>query len=79
MTPCRNLAKFQASARCDSLGEGVKAVRLLGVGEGHPHARCERRVEDHGGALVSGRQVHGGDGTDALAVQDDALGVHAVP
>lgn len=63
----------------DSLGERVEAVGLLGVGEGDPHARGERRVQDDGGALVPGRQVHRGHRADALAVQDDVLGADAVP
>lgn len=63
----------------DLLGEGVEAVGLLGLREGHPHARGQRRVQNHGRALVARRQVHGGDGPDALSVQDDALGADAVP
>ena len=63
----------------DSLGEGVEAVGLLGVGEGHPHARGEGRVQHHGGALVARRQVHGRHGADALAVHDHALRTDPVP
>lgn len=33
------------------LGEGVEAVGLLGVGEGHPHARGEGGVEHHRSTL----------------------------
>lgn len=36
-------------------------------------------MEDHSGALVPGRQVHGGNGADALTVQDDVLGADAEP
>lgn len=62
-----------------SLGEGVEAVGLLGVGEGHSHAGRERRVQDDGGALVARGQVHGGHGADALAVHDHVLRPDAVP
>lgn len=62
-----------------SLGERVKAVGLLGVGEGDTHARGERGVQHHGGTLVARGQVHGGHRADALPVQDDAVRADAVP
>lgn len=64
---------------CDSLGEGVEAVGLLGVGEGHPHAGRERGVEDDGGTLIAGSQVHWRHSADALAVHNHVLGANAVP
>lgn len=64
---------------CDSLWKGVEAVRLLGVGEGHPHAGRERGVEDDGGALVPGSQVHRWHSANALAVHNHVLGPNAVP
>lgn len=62
-----------------SLWEGVEAVGLLGVGEGHSHARGERGVEDDCGALIARSQVHGGHGANALAVHDHALWPDAIP
>lgn len=62
----------------DLLREGVEAVRLLGVREGHSHARGQRRVENHGGALKPRRQVHCGHRANALPVQDDVLRADAV-
>ncbi len=62
-----------------SLWEGVKAVGLLGVGEGHSHARRERGVEDDGSALIAGRQVHRGHGANALAVHDHILWPDTIP
>lgn len=61
------------------LGEGVKAVGFLGVGEGHPHARGEGGVEDHSSALEPRCQVHRGHCADTLPVQDDVLRADAVP
>lgn len=66
-------------AGASSPGEGVEAVGLPGVGKCHAQAGHERRVQDHGCTLVPRGQVHGGDGPDALAVQDDVLRAHAVP
>lgn len=63
----------------DSLWEGVEAVGLLGVGEGHPHAGRERGVEDDGSALIAGSQVHWWHGANALAVHNHVLGSNAVP
>lgn len=63
----------------DLLGERVEAIRLLGVGKGHSHAGRQGGVKHHGAALVPGRQVHGGDGTNALSVQDDILRADAIP
>lgn len=65
--------------KADVLGKGVKAVCLLGVGEGHPHARGEGGVKDHSSALEPRRQVHCGHRADTLPVQDDVLGADAVP
>lgn len=62
-----------------SLWEGVKAVGLLGVGEGHSHARGERGVEDDGSALIARSQVHRGHGANALAVDDHVLWPDAIP
>lgn len=61
------------------LGEGVEAVGLLGVGEGHPHARGEGGVEHHGGTLKPRCQIHRGHCADTLPVQDDVLRADAVP
>lgn len=62
-----------------SLWEGIKAVGLLGVGEGHPHTRGERGVEDDCSALVAGGQVHGGHGANALAIHDHIFWSDAIP
>ena len=62
-----------------SPGEGVEAVGFARLGEGHPQAGHERRVQDDGRHLVARRQVHGGHGADALPVQDDVLWGHAIP
>lgn len=61
------------------VGERVKAVGLLGVGEGDTHARGERRVQHHSGALVARGQVHRGHRADALPVQNYAVRADAVP
>ena len=39
----------------------------------NPHAAHERTVEDDGANLVPAGEVHGGDGADTLAVEDDVL------
>ena len=62
-----------------SLWEGVEAVGLLGVGEGHSHAGGERGVEDDGGALVTRGQVHRGHGANTLAVHDHVFWPDAIP
>ena len=36
-------------------------------------------MKHHGSTLVPGRQVHGGDGPDALTVQDNVLWADAIP
>ena len=63
----------------DSLGEGIKAVGLLCVGEGYPHARGERGMEHHCGTFVPRRQVHCGYCSNALSIEDDVLRANAVP
>lgn len=76
---CLDLAEGELGACLgDSLGESVEAVGLLGVREGDPHARGERRVQDDGRTLVAWRQVHRGHRADALAIQDDVLGTDTV-
>lgn len=60
-------------------GESVKAVCFPGIRECHAQARHQRRVENDGGTLVPRGQVYRGDGPDALAIQNDVLGTHAVP
>lgn len=62
-----------------SLWEGVEAVGLLGVGEGYPHARRERGVEDDGSTLITRSQVHGGHRANALAIHDHILWPDAIP
>lgn len=62
-----------------SLWKGVKAVGLLGVGEGHSHARGERGVEDDCSALIARSQVHRGHRANALAVHDHILWPDAIP
>ena len=60
------------------LWEGIEEPGPLRF-ERHPHAGHERRVEHHAAELVPRRQVDGGHGTDALAVQDHRVGRDAVP
>lgn len=62
----------------DSLGKSIKAVGLLGVWEGHPHARGEGGVEHHGGTLIPRCQVDRGHGANALPVQDYVLWADAI-
>lgn len=62
-----------------SLWKGIKAVGLLGVGEGHPHARGEGGVEDDCSALIAGSQVHRGHGANALAVHNHVLWPDTIP
>lgn len=62
-----------------SLWEGVKAVGLLGVREGHSHARGERGVEDDCSTLIARSQVHRGHSANALAVHDHVLWPNAIP
>lgn len=61
------------------LWKSVKAISLLGVREGHSHARGERGVEDDCSTLIAGCQVHRGHGADALAIDDHALWPDAIP
>lgn len=65
--------------KADSLWEGVKAVGLLGVREGHSHARGERGVEDDGSTLIARCQVHRGHSANALAIHNHALWSDAIP
>lgn len=55
------------------LWKGIKAVGLLGVGEGHSHPRGEGGVQDDGSTLVPRRKVHRGHRADTLTVKDDVL------
>lgn len=70
--------------RCDFghllyVWEGIETVGLLGVWEGDPHARGQRRVQDYSGTLISRCQIYSGNGTDALAIQNDVLWTNAIP
>lgn len=59
-------------------GEGVEEPGPLSLGEGHPHPRHERRMQDDRADLVSRREVDRGHGTDALSVQNNVLRTDAV-
>lgn len=50
LSETENNTKMQSLLR-NLLREGIKAVCFLGVGEGHSHARGERRVEDNSSTL----------------------------
>lgn len=62
-----------------SLREGVKAVGLLGVGEGHSHAWCEWGVKNDSRTLIARSQVHRWDRANALTVHDHILWSDAIP
>lgn len=72
-------ARLNVSHTVHSLWESIEAVGLLGVWEGHSHARGERGVEDDCSALIARSQVHRGHGANALAVHDHGLWPDAIP
>lgn len=60
-------------------GESIETVRFPGIRKSHAQTGHQRRVENDGCALVPGGQVDGGDGPNALTVQNDVLRTHAIP
>lgn len=62
-----------------SLWEGVEAVGLLGVGEGHSHAWCEWGVKNDSRTLIARSQVHRWDRANALTVHNHILWSDAIP
>lgn len=77
--PCFHARLSPSVCTVHSLREGIEAVGLLGVREGHSHARGERGVQDDCGALIASGQVHRGHGANALAIHNHILWTYAIP
>lgn len=76
---CDALPQMSSVCTVCSLWEGIKAVGLLGVRKGNPHARGERGVEDDCGALITRSQVHRRHSANALAVHDHIFWPDPIP
>lgn len=60
-------------------GESIETVRFPGIRKSHAQTGHQRRVENYSCTLVPGGQVNGGDGPNALTVQNDVLRTHTIP
>lgn len=59
-------------------GESIKTVCFPGIRKSDTQTRHERGVEDDSCTLISRGQVHGRDSPNALAIEDNVLGTHAI-
>lgn len=60
-------------------GESIKAVCFSGIRKSHTQTRHQRGMENYRCAFIPRGQVYRGDSPNALTIEDNVLGTHAIP